>query len=80
MTRRNGWITAGVISVVGASLVAAQLLSTVRLHAGSLSGGFANDSVRAGPDSARIVSFLTVMRTGDPLVCELLSDQVGNFW
>lgn len=80
MTRRNGWITAGVISVVGASLVAAQLMGTVRLNAVAMSIGVQHDSVRAGPDSARIVSFLTAMRTGDPLVCELLSDQVGNFW
>jgi hypothetical protein len=80
MTRRTGWMAATVISVVGVTIVAARLMANSVVHGSYLNLGVHEDSVQAGPDSARIVSFLTAMRTGDPLVCELLSDQIGNFW
>ncbi len=35
---------------------------------------------RAGADSARVVAFLDAIGAADPLVCEMVSDQVGNFW
>ena len=34
----------------------------------------------AGPDSARVASLLTGLGSGDPLVCDMLADQIGNFW
>ena len=34
----------------------------------------------AGPDSARVASLLTALGSGDPLVCDMLADQIGNFW
>ena len=33
-----------------------------------------------GPDSVQVVTFLTALRGTSPVVCELVSDQVGNFW
>jgi HEAT repeat protein len=33
-----------------------------------------------GPDSARVESYLTAVRAMEPMYCEMLVDQVGNFW
>jgi HEAT repeat protein len=33
-----------------------------------------------GPDSARVAQFLDALATADPVICELVSDQIGNFW
>ena len=33
-----------------------------------------------GPDSSQVVAFLAALRSTSPVVCELVSDQVGNFW
>lgn len=33
-----------------------------------------------GPDSARVALFLDALGAADPVVCEFVSDQLGNFW
>ena len=33
-----------------------------------------------GPDSARVAILLDALGKTDPVVCELLGDQIGNFW
>ena len=35
---------------------------------------------RPGPDSARVAMLLDALGRTDPLVCDLLGDQIGNFW
>lgn len=35
---------------------------------------------RPGPDSARVARLLQTMGQTDPVACEMLSDQIGNFW
>ncbi len=35
---------------------------------------------RPGPDSARVESYLGALRAADPMLCEMVVDQVGNFW
>jgi HEAT repeat protein len=40
----------------------------------------AQDVGRPGPDSARVAMLLDAMPHVDPAVCEMLSDQIGNFW
>jgi HEAT repeat protein len=35
---------------------------------------------RPGPDSARVATLFASLQAGDPVVCELIADQVGNFW
>lgn len=35
---------------------------------------------RGGPDSARVVRFLDAIAAADPVVCEYVSDPIGNFW
>src|ERR1043165_2219505 len=34
----------------------------------------------AGPDSARVEAFLGSLRAADPMICEMVADQVRNFW
>ncbi len=34
----------------------------------------------AGPDSARVEALLGALHAADPMVCEMVVDQVGNFW
>ncbi len=44
-------------------------------------GGFGgDDDSQPGPDSARVASLLTSLGQADPLVCDMLADQIGNFW
>ncbi|HKH91500.1 MAG TPA: hypothetical protein VKA54_06840, partial [Gemmatimonadaceae bacterium] len=35
---------------------------------------------RPGPDSGRVAILLDALGRTDPLVCELIGDQLGNFW
>lgn len=38
------------------------------------------ESEMTGPDSARLVQFLDALAATDPVICELVSDPIGNFW
>jgi len=44
------------------------------IHAGVDAAG------RAGADSARVAMLLNALAHTDPLVCDLIGDQLGNFW
>jgi len=35
---------------------------------------------RAGADSARVATFLAALAHTDPVICDLIGDQLGNFW
>ena len=35
---------------------------------------------RPGPDSGRVAILLDALGRTDPIVCELIGDQLGNFW
>jgi len=35
---------------------------------------------RVGPDSARVARFLGALESGDAILCEMVADQLGNFW
>ncbi len=69
------------VGVLGAGSAAATMLTStgsemsVRAHA---SGSW--DDERPGPDSARVAILLDAMSRTDPVACEMLSDQIGNFW
>ena len=39
-----------------------------------------HDSLRPGPDSALVTRVLDALGKTEPLVCEMIADQVGNFW
>ena len=34
----------------------------------------------AGPDSGRVAILIDALGKTDPIVCELIGDQLGNFW
>jgi HEAT repeat protein len=71
-------LLAGAIGAGSAATAATVLTST---HAGSaLTASASWDDERPGPDSARVAMLLDAMSRTDPAVCEMLSDQVGNFW
>ena len=71
------------------------LLPVLLLAAGGVAGAGAGALVRDraaragriqeparkdGPDSARVEAFLGALRQADPMICEMLADQVSNFW
>src|ERR1051326_7000875 len=71
------------------------LLPVLLLAAGGVAGAGAGALVRDraaragriqeparkdGPDSARVKAFLGALRQADPMICEMLADQVSNFW
>src|SRR5438132_2577030 len=35
---------------------------------------------RAGADSARVATLLAALAHTDPVICDLIGDQLGNFW
>ncbi len=35
---------------------------------------------RPGPDSARVASLFATLTSADPIACEMIADQIGNFW
>ena len=35
---------------------------------------------RAGADSARVATLLSALAHTDPVICDLIGDQLGNFW
>ena len=75
---RSLLLLAGVIGAGSAATAATVLTST---HAGAPVGTSASwDESRPGPDSARVAMLLDAMSRTDPAVCEMLSDQIGNFW
>lgn len=65
----------------GSAVAAATMLSIAGPSApqASITVGDWNDE-RPGPDSARVATLLDAMQRTDPVACEMLSDQVGNFW
>jgi HEAT repeat protein len=42
--------------------------------------GTGRDDEAAGPDSARVAKLFATLAPGDPVVCDLIADQLGNFW
>jgi HEAT repeat protein len=71
------------VSLIGGALalsVGAAAALRAAYHQEVLISGAEHDSLRPGPDSARVVRLLDALGKTDPLVCEMLADQVGNFW
>jgi len=47
-----------------------------------IAGGMLHEHGRRhpGPDSARVEAFLGALHATDPMICEMITDQLGNFW
>ena len=65
-------------AVLGAGAAGAAI--ELRPGAGSFTGQPGRDHDRPGPDSARVAMLLDALGRTDPLLCDLLGDQIGNFW
>lgn len=64
---------------VGSAAAATTMLTIAGPSPQSITIGGWNDE-RPGPDSSRVARLLTTMGQTDPVACEMLSDQIGNFW
>lgn len=42
--------------------------------------GAGQEPRRVGPDSSRVAALLASLTRADPVACEMIADQVGNFW
>jgi len=61
---------------VGAGAIVTAHATHLQVHAVVSSGG----PGRAGADSARVGALLTALGHTDPVICDLIGDQLGNFW
>src|SRR5205807_6167297 len=61
---------------VGAGAIVTAHATHLQVHAVVSSGG----PGRAGADSARVGALLTALGNTDPVICDLIGDQLGNFW
>ena len=43
-------------------------------------GGRGPEWERPGADSARVAALLAALAHTDPVICDLIGDQLGNFW
>ena len=71
------------MAVVGVAIAAATWTTSAALrsdHAAALASVTVHDSLSPGPDSARVATLLASLGSGDALVCDLLAEQIGNFW
>lgn len=67
--------------VVMGTVAALLLGGGIALASASSTSVTVNDEPRhRGPDSARVAQFLDAVAAADPVLCELVSDQLGNFW
>lgn len=64
----------------GSALAAATMLTSPGGGVITDAGPAAWGDERPGPDSARVAMLLDAMSRTDPVVCEMLSDQIGNYW
>ncbi len=65
----------------GTAVATATMLTIAGPDAGQMSitiGDHGHE--RPGPDSARVAMLLDAMQRTDAVTCEMLSDQIGNFW
>src|SRR5215208_1018757 len=69
------------VILASAALGAGAIGAAVRLSPASPPRASHEDwNRRAGPDSGRVAIMLDALGRTDPLVCELIGDQLGNFW
>ncbi|MFI5312340.1 MAG: HEAT repeat domain-containing protein [Gemmatimonadales bacterium] len=76
MTTRRVVVFIGVLAAATFTAAAARTMA----HERETPQGIAGDSSRAGPDSARVAKLLDALGRTDRLVCDLVADQLGNFW
>jgi HEAT repeat protein len=78
MNGRRVALLAGIL-LAGGTLTAAAAMTHSRAWRRTVNVTH-SDSLRPGPDSGRVAQLLSALGATDPLICELISDQLGNFW
>ena len=82
--RALGRIGATMLVLIATLGAGSYATGTARAHSTGVSGALRalveQDSLRPGPDSARVAKLLDAMAATDRLACELVADQMGNFW
>ena len=76
MTTRRVVLLVGALAAATYTATAARTIAREREAA----QGIEEDSARAGPDSARVAKLLDALGKTDRLICDLVADQLGNFW
>ena len=74
---------AAVIVLVSTALGAGAIGAAVKLNppaAAAFSADHDWEKSRPGPDSGRVAVMIDALGRTDPVVCELIADQLGNFW
>lgn len=77
MNTRRAALVAGIALGVIVTAGSAFAWGAQSIHIGS---SHERGDEMAGPDSARVASLLSSLGQADPLVCDMLADQIGNFW
>src|SRR3954469_10178273 len=70
------------VLVVSGALGAGAIGAVVKMTptAASVSVDHDWERSRPGPDSGRVAILMDALGRTDPVVCELIADQLGNFW
>ncbi|HMI55161.1 MAG TPA: HEAT repeat domain-containing protein, partial [Gemmatimonadaceae bacterium] len=70
------------VLLVSAALGAGAIGAAVKMNPASvtLNEGHDWERSRPGPDSGRVAILIDALGRTDPVVCELIADQLGNFW
>jgi len=66
--------------VLSAALGAGAVGAAVTLKPPASSSESGDHEGRPGPDSGRVAILLDAIGKTDPVVCEMIADQIGNFW
>lgn len=70
----------GPVALLAVVILGATLATPAESRVPGASAMMHRDTLRPGPDSARVSRLLDVLGKTDPLVCELVADQLGNSW
>src|SRR3989442_7802671 len=66
------------LAAVGGATAVGLTTHASRATAHAAAGG--SPAGRAGADSARVATLFAALAHTDPLICDLIGDQLGNFW
>ena len=69
---------AALLALVGVASAATATTLAVRTSVGVTAVG--PESRHPGPDSARVATLFATLSSADPTTCEMVADQIGNFW
>ncbi|MFL5498735.1 MAG: hypothetical protein ACJ8AA_09240, partial [Gemmatimonadaceae bacterium] len=72
------------VLLISTALGAGAIGAAVKMTPASASVSMGQDddweNSRPGPDSGRVAILIDALGRTDPVVCELIADQLGNFW